>query len=479
VHQLDNIPENELPKVLRDIEREGLFIVSKFKASNGTWTIIVSATATAGPVTEDDLDERDDLLEEDELQDDDTEEEGPLQGASEVGLVLRANEVFRDAILTASDRTGIDAAALAALINAEAAKNSDGSWNPSSAAPTSSAVGLTQFIDTTWEFMAKRSGTLLNETARDKGFVTSSNKIVASRRKNLLALRLDPTQSIVAAAEYGNRNLASLHKDALVPQGANDDDIARLMYLAHHEGLAGAKAFLRGTLTAARATKLLAANVPNANRRSALLARNGGSSVKAYREWLESYIKERVVPNSFRAEVEPIAGPATPTDDTSAPESAGAIPDTGDDDADFAAFIASLQLKHFKPHEFLKMGAQNGNPDSPAFGLNTFPPRHLWPNIAPTAMVLDMLREEFDAPVLTVSIYRSPAYNEKIGGAKHSQHKRFCAVDFVVAGSSSRPTEWAEALKVLRAQGRFKGGIGVYTGFVHIDTRGEDADWTG
>ena len=34
-----------------------------------------------------------------------------------------------------------------------------------------------------------------------------------------------------------------------------------------------------------------------------------------------------------------------------------------------------------------------------------------------------------------------------------------------------------EALKLWRDQGRFQGGIGLYPTFVHVDTRGTNADW--
>ena len=68
-------------------------------------------------------------------------------------------------------------------------------------------------------------------------------------REGLLALRFDPTMSIVTGAEYGLDNLNVLIKDKLVNSNIGDDDRAWHIYLAHHEGLAGAEHFLRNDQT--------------------------------------------------------------------------------------------------------------------------------------------------------------------------------------------------------------------------------------
>lgn len=154
---------------------------------------------------------------------------------------------------------------------------------------------------------------------------------------------------------------------------------------------------------------------------------------------------------------------------------AGANGEGGYDTA-FAAYIQSLGLKNFKPYEFLVMGSQNANPQSAAFGLNKKPPQALWSNIAPTAKVIDRLRDVMGAPIATLSVYRSPAYNKAIAGAGASQHMEFRAIDFVVK-SNSGPADWASALRQMRGEGLFAGGIGTYASFVHVDTRGQNVDW--
>ena len=52
--------------------------------------------------------------------------------------------------------------------------------------------------------MACRPGKFLNNAARQKEMVTSENQLVPNMREGLLALRFDPTMSIVTAAEYGS-----------------------------------------------------------------------------------------------------------------------------------------------------------------------------------------------------------------------------------------------------------------------------------
>jgi hypothetical protein len=141
----------------------------------------------------------------------------------------------------------------------------------------------------------------------------------------------------------------------------------------------------------------------------------------------------------------------------------------------FSAYIESLALDHFKPAEFLEMGQQNVSGDCK--GKNTYPPRDLWRNIGPTARVLDELRKALGAPIRTLSVYRSPAYNACIrDAAPNSPHMKFMAVDFSCSDGKS-PVHWARQLKAIRDAGVFRGGIGVYETFVHVDTRGTNVEF--
>ena len=155
------------------------------------------------------------------------------------------------------------------------------------------------------------------------------------------------------------------------------------------------------------------------------------------------------------------------------------------------AFLESLSLRYFAPEEFLI------NTDRPG---NTLPPEEIWGNIALTAVLLDTVRSHFEASVVITSCYRAPEYNRRIGGRPFSQHQAFTAIDFSVAMVPAR--EGADFCRQLRGhpvllppgirrvqwdsapfkeieEHRFVGGVGSYSRFVHIDTRGINATWRG
>ncbi len=107
---------------------------------------------------------------------------------------------------------------------------------------------------------------------------------------------------------------------------------------------------------------------------------------------------------------------------------------------------------------------------------NTLPPRQLWGNIRSTLIALDKVSGRLGEPVGEVlSVYRCPAYNAMCPGAKsHSYHMRNNAVD---VRYNSSPRKVAATARDLRKSGVFKGGVGRYPGFTHMDTRGSNADW--
>jgi uncharacterized protein YcbK (DUF882 family) len=104
------------------------------------------------------------------------------------------------------------------------------------------------------------------------------------------------------------------------------------------------------------------------------------------------------------------------------------------------------------------------------------PPASLWKNMRPTLLVADAISERLGEPVrAVVSAYRSPAYNARCpGAASGSQHMRNVALDLQF---DSRPSKVAKAAHALRDAGKFRGGIGLYPDFVHVDTRGTNATW--
>lgn len=213
-------------------------------------------------------------------------------------LDLGVNESHREAILAASKRTGMEPQAIAAVINAEAAKSKKGEWDPKSKAKTSTARGLTQFLDKSWLGEAKRSDTVLGEAAKGKS------------KGQILGMRDDPYYSIMAAAEYDSRLLKDLQDKGLVDKELTATQKAQAAYTAHHEGPGGASTlykYRKGQLTEkqlkayrARAKKMLPAQVGK-KEAARLINEAGGDAAKAYSDWLNGYVQKNIQPDKFRA----------------------------------------------------------------------------------------------------------------------------------------------------------------------------------
>lgn len=144
--------------------------------------------------------------------------------------------------------------------------------------------------------------------------------------------------------------------------------------------------------------------------------------------------------------------------------------------SEFMEFMQSLGLRHFTGIEFLTAGAASETPGNAAYGLNTPPPRELWPNVALIARVMDEFRERHGSPVIITSAYRNLDYNSQLGGADQSQHRLGWAVDFT--SPMGTQDQWKRILMEMRSEGLFQGGIGsVGSAGIHVDVRGINADW--
>jgi len=104
-------------------------------------------------------------------------------------------------------------------------------------------------------------------------------------------------------------------------------------------------------------------------------------------------------------------------------------------------------------------------------------PSKFYKNLIELAKNLQALRDFLNEPVLiTGSGYRTPIHNDKVGGAKDSQHLTASAADINV--KSKTPYQLAKTIEGLITKGIMKqGGIGIYKGFVHYDIRGTKARW--
>jgi hypothetical protein len=137
----------------------------------------------------------------------------------------------------------------------------------------------------------------------------------------------------------------------------------------------------------------------------------------------------------------------------------------------YARYLTGLKLKSISPRQVIEAHAK-----SKFYVWNTLPPKRWWTRMGYTLRVADRIALEMNVKeVEVISAYRSPAYNANCEGAKvGSWHQANVAVDvkFPV-----RPGKVAAAARNLRERGLFKGGVGGYWNFTHIDTRGQNINW--
>lgn len=139
--------------------------------------------------------------------------------------------------------------------------------------------------------------------------------------------------------------------------------------------------------------------------------------------------------------------------------------------ANYVAYLNTLKLKNISAQDVISAHAkQRGNV------WNRLPPREWWKRMGYTLRVVDRVSSEMKVPVKEiVSAYRCPLYNARCSGAKkQSWHQANVAVDVRFDTSARQVTA---AARNLRDRGLFKGGVGSYSSFTHIDTRGENVNW--
>lgn len=271
-------------------------------------------------------------------------------------LRLGRNNVYADAIKLAAKRLGLIPQAICALIDCEAAKLSETIplldakgkprldkkgkpmttkiaevWNANSGNAQSGAAGLTQFLASTWlghvmvpgryiHEQSKANGWIRQEDVKGKGknkdkvmgkqwmFVLSDGTTTTSPLKHrndsqvqkCLAMRMDPTWSILAAADYGAANLALLKKKGFKIDALQDMDKAKLMYLMHHEGEGAGPAFISDTLaeTKEKKERLRSTFEKQLGGKGKELAEAkvdaaDGDVEAAYRHWLGKYVDDQ------------------------------------------------------------------------------------------------------------------------------------------------------------------------------------------
>jgi hypothetical protein len=138
---------------------------------------------------------------------------------------------------------------------------------------------------------------------------------------------------------------------------------------------------------------------------------------------------------------------------------------------EYTRYLWSLRLKTITPKQVITAHAK-----CKGSTWNSLPPKQWWTRMGYTLRVADRIAQEMDAKEIEIiSAYRSPAYNARCAGARTgSWHQANVAVDVKFP---MRASHVASTARNLRDRGLFKGGVGGYWNFTHIDTRGENLNW--
>jgi|GEM_PF-2291240 len=245
--------------------------------------------------------------------------------ASENLYLTKGNEKFRKALIEAAKRYGFTPHALAAIIDAEAAKTKDGTWIESSAATGSTARGLGQFLPAAWYEYVAKDGTLGNTEAL-KQIQTkklraenrtlykiegkTSTEVSLSTRNIVLDWRDNGFYSIDAIASYAEDNLKYLKDRGVDTSALPPDEKAKIVYLMHHEGRRGGLLYLQGKFgkppesspdeAQTKLAKQLRTKSDDGTARAKVLAdRFNGDYVKAYYYFLANHADTKVRVKNF------------------------------------------------------------------------------------------------------------------------------------------------------------------------------------
>jgi len=124
-------------------------------------------------------------------------------------------------------------------------------------------------------------------------------------------------------------------------------------------------------------------------------------------------------------------------------------------------------IEHFSADELV----EHTRSDWP--GPRIFPPRErLLDHIIPTVKIADEIRDRWGEPVVVISGYRAPYYNDElVEGSDRSQHMAFRALDLRPAdGQIDDFIDLVEEIVQARRDDGQIIGRGLYSTFIHIDT---------
>ena len=138
---------------------------------------------------------------------------------------------------------------------------------------------------------------------------------------------------------------------------------------------------------------------------------------------------------------------------------------------EYLRYLNTLGLRRISPAQVVQTHAKQK-----AQVWNSLPPKVWWRRMGYTLRVVERIAREMNVSnVEVISAYRSPAYNAYCRGARTgSWHQANVAVDVKFPVRASQVTATARELRDL---GLFRGGVGGYWNFTHIDVRGQNINW--
>ena len=144
--------------------------------------------------------------------------------------------------------------------------------------------------------------------------------------------------------------------------------------------------------------------------------------------------------------------------------------DNGQRANEYLRYLSGLRSRRVNPEQVIAAHAkQRGDI------WNSLPPKQWWNRMGYVLRVVDRIALEMNLDqVEVISAYRNPAYNSRCGGRSRSWHQANVAADIKTPVSAYKFTKVS---RQLRDEGLFRGGIGGYWGFTHIDARGENINW--
>ncbi len=137
---------------------------------------------------------------------------------------------------------------------------------------------------------------------------------------------------------------------------------------------------------------------------------------------------------------------------------------------EYLRYLNGLRLRKVNPEQLIAAHAkQRGSV------WNSLPPKQWWNRMGYALRVVDRVAMEMNLDrVEVISAYRTPSYNAYCGGRSRSWHQANVAVD--IKGSVSA-YQFTKTARQLRDEGLFRGGVGSYRAFTHIDARGQNINW--